>query len=68
MEIWKYNHRVDYDIVCVYLTIISDAKSPGFTGSLPVWNLTSRWTNKISRYSRRTDRALRHKFRESKKM
>jgi hypothetical protein len=56
----------------IYVTSIigyySDAKSPGFTGSLPVCNLVSRWTNKISRYSRRTDRALRHKFRESKKI
>ena len=25
--------------ICIY---VSDAKSPGFTGSLPVWNLTSR--------------------------
>ena len=25
-----------------FLSTPSDAKSPGFTGSLPVWNLTSR--------------------------
>jgi hypothetical protein len=39
-------------------------ESPGLEPYLPV----SRWMNKISRYSRRTNRALRHKFRESKKM
>jgi hypothetical protein len=28
--------------IYIYIVYSSDAKSPGFTGSLPVWNLTSR--------------------------